>query len=115
MNIYEYDVPFDKSAPFHSGVLPYLEAVRFQIRDDATPRTGLELRCTREALGLSAHDFATYTSIGLRTIQRWEQHRSETIPPSRRISHPRPRGAHRTMGSRSSRGFTRRGQTRRVA
>lgn len=67
--------------PFHSGVLPSLEAVRFHTRDDATSRTGLELRCTREALGLTAHDIATYTGINLRTIHRWEQNRSETIPP----------------------------------
>lgn len=76
-----YEDAFDEHGPHHTDHLPHVEPVRFHTRDDASPRTGLELRCTREALGLSAHDFAAYTGIGLRTIQRWEQYRSEPIPP----------------------------------
>ncbi|WP_075691774.1 helix-turn-helix domain-containing protein [Corynebacterium sphenisci] len=40
--------------------------------------SGLELRLTRETLGLSGDDLAAALGINRRTIQRWE--RSEAIP-----------------------------------
>lgn len=70
----------EEYGPHHTYHLPEVEPVRFHTRDDATPRTGLEMRCTREALGLTAHDLSTYTGINLRTIQRWEEEKARTTP-----------------------------------
>lgn len=71
MSIYD-DEPFDIFGPEHTHTLPDLPAPMWEHDPAHTPRTGVALRMTREALGMSAQDLADHLGVALRTAQRWE-------------------------------------------
>jgi putative transcriptional regulator len=47
------------------------------------PPKEIDVQAIRHKLGFSQSDFASYFGISLRTLQEWEQHRSEPNPVAR--------------------------------
>lgn len=64
--------------PPHIPDLPDAPERRSVDPGDTEGISGLELRLTRETLGMSGDDLAAALSVNRRTIQRWE--RAEAIP-----------------------------------
>lgn len=63
----------DISGPEHFSQQPELPTPMWEHAPEHSPRTGQAFKLTRQALGMSAQDIATYLGCGLRTVQRWEK------------------------------------------
>ena len=66
------DTSFGGFSAQHHDTLPECRYVQFRSPSNHGERSGHALRCIREALGLSARDFALFTNVSTRTVQRWE-------------------------------------------